>query len=310
MSDISRRSFFKVSGATLGATAIGGGLLGLTSCSSGDQKPDETSNAPADQKNDIKVKLAYCSPTGTTVNAGILLAKAISDDVELIDQTSYASREKTIEFDSDDLVIVIGPTYGGQNPVVDNLWTNLKGNDTPCIVASCFGNRACEMGLTLSQDIVKNNGFNVIGGIKIVTDHVFGGMLGRGRPDYKDQEQIEEFAELIKEKITSGSPAPVTIEGKPDATVFQNYAPVGAIFPAWEKKVYVEENCIHCGTCAAECTAGAIDAETLEINDDICLHCQRCTMVCAYRGRHFELDRSFEYEKDYYWPRKDGEFFV
>ena len=264
----------------MGATAIGGGLLGLTACSTGGQAAIGETVEPTAAENSIKVKLAYCSPTGTSVNAALLLAKAISDDVELIDQTSYASRGKEIEFDQDDLVVLVAPTYGGQIPAVDNLWTNLKGNDTPCIVASCFGNRACEMGLVNTQDIVKNNGFKVIGGIKLITQHTTGGMLGRGRPDIKDQEEIAAFAEKIQAKLASGSIEAITIEGEPDSAVFQKY-PIGTIFLSSAQKVYVEENCAHCGTCAAECTAGAIDSKTLEINEDVCVHCQRCTSVRA-----------------------------
>lgn len=317
MSNISRRSFLKASGVTIGASAIGGGLLSLSSCSpdSNTSQVSEAQTVDENQvmtkaKNDIKVKLCYCSPTGTTRNASLLLAQAISDDVEIIDQTSYVSREKEIEFDADDLVIMSAPTYAGQIPIIDNLWTNLKGNDTPCIAVSCFGNRACENGLVDTKDIVSKNGFNVIGGIKIVTDHALGAFLGRGRPDIDDQKIIKTFAEGIQEKIASGTLETVEFVGDPDSYFYDKYdSDYGKRFKSSAILVYDEEKCVKCGTCAAECTGGAIDPTTLAIDTELCADCQRCTYVCPYSARHFDMDRSFEYKnvRSDYWPRKEIE---
>lgn len=62
------------------------------------------------------------------------------------------------------------------------------------------------MGVQEIADIATSNGFNVIGGIAMVTQHTSGGVIGRGRPDVDDQKVIKEFAETIREKIASGNP--------------------------------------------------------------------------------------------------------
>ena len=305
MADVSRRAFLKTSGAVLGLSATGAGVLGLAGCAAASKDaPSEGVGSDAGKAGEesLKVKLCACSPTGNTFAAGLVLANYLSDDVEVIDQTSYQSRMKKIDFEPTDLVIMIGSTIAGRTVEVDNLFTNLKGSDTPCIAAACFGNRKAEMTASLIADTAKANGFNVIGGIEIVTDHTLGRFLGHGRPDSDDRAAIQEFADSIKEKIASGSLEPVTIVG--DESCYENYNPKGTIYRSTTTKEYYPDNCIKCGTCAQECTAGAIDATTLEIDEDVCVHCQRCTYVCRHQGRYFFPASEFE-QGEHYWSRKD-----
>lgn len=317
MSNISRRSFLKASGATIGVSAVGAGLMGLAGCSPNAESVDKNAAEMQDQgqEQNIKVKLVACSPTGTTLAAGLLLAEKISNDVEVIDQTSFASRQKTIEFDPEDLAILIGPTIVGRLPQVDDIFTNLVGNGASCIAAACFGNRGCELGVPQISEIATEDGFNVIGGIAMVTDHTLGGVLGRGRPDIEDRKVIESFAADIKDKFTSNTLDAITIEVDEKVyedpyfeKIFEAYPP-GVLFPSTAEKVYNEENCVKCGTCAAECTAGCIDPDTLEIDNEVCVSCQRCTSVCAYRARYFMKDRTFE-NGEFYWSRKDLQVYV
>lgn len=285
-----RRGFLKATGAAMGAAVATGGLVGLSTASA-----DEA-------EGQLKVKLLVCSPTGGTMNAGMILAEALSDDVEVIEQTSFASRQDAIEFGSDDLVIMISPTIAGRLPMAEGLFENLKGNGTPCIAAACFGNRDCEMTNALIAEKAEANGFTVIGGIAMVTDHVLGRFLGHGRPDMEDREAICSFANTIREKLAAGNLEPVEIVG--DESCYENYNPKGTIYRSTTVKEHYPENCIACGVCAQECTAGAIDPQTLEIDEDACVHCQRCTYVCRNQGRYFFPASEFE-QGDHYWSHKD-----
>lgn len=301
MTDYSRRSFLKSSGIALGMSALGG--LALTGCTPQTGADEGAALADTgDETAPLKVKLCATSPTGNGLSAGLVLAGYLSDDVEVIDRTSYLSREETHEFGPDDLVIVLTPTIAGRTPEVDNLFANLKGNDTPCIAVACFGNRCAEMTCAIIAENMTANGFNVIGGIEIVTDHVLGRFLGHGRPDDRDRAAMSKFAEDIKEKLSAGEIAPVEIVG--DESCYENYNPKGTIYKSTTVKEYYADNCTKCGTCARECTAAAINAETLEIDEDVCVHCQRCTYVCPNRGRYFFPASEFE-QGDHYWSRKD-----
>lgn len=289
-----RRGFLRATGTVMGAAVATGGLVGLSA-------------AGADEAERAKVKLVVCSPTGGTMNAGMILAEALSDDVEVIDQTSFASRQGTIEFEPDDLVVMISPTIAGRLPMAEGLFDNLKGNGAPCIAASCFGNRDCEMTNALIAEKATANGFTVIGGIAMVTDHVLGRFLGHGRPDMEDREAIRSFAGAIREKLAAGDLEPVEIVG--DESCYENYNPKGTIYKSTTVKEHYPENCIACGVCAQECTAGAIDPQTLEIDEDACIHCQRCTYVCRNQGRYFFPASEFE-QGDHYWSRKDIKIYL
>ena len=293
-----RREFVK----GIGLSSAAGAALGSSAMATA-AFADGIDGAATDAEGQpLKVKLVVCSPTGGTLNAGLILAHSLSDDVEVIDQTSYVSRQQELSFGSDDLVIMICSTIAGRMPMAKGLFTNLKGDNTPCIAAATFGNRDCEMTNALIAEIAASEGFNVIGGIAIVTDHVLGRFLGHGRPDLDDLAVIQDFADSIKEKIANGNLEPITIEGDPSC--YENYNPEGTIYQSTTAKVYYPENCEQCGTCAQECTAGAIDPQTLEIDESICIHCQRCTYVCRHRGRYFFPESEFE-QGDHYWSHKD-----
>lgn len=293
-----RRTFLRSVGAAAGATVAAGGLLSLAQSQA---QADEV--APAAPK----VKLVVCSPTGNTMNAGLILAHDISDDVEVIDQTSYVSRQQDFEFGPDELVIIMAPTIAGRLPMAQGLFTNLKGSNTPCIAAACFGNRDCEMTTALIAEQAAASGFVVVGGIAIVTDHVLGRFLGHGRPDVDDRAVILDFATTVREKVAAGDLTPVEIVG--DESCYENYNPKGTIYQSTTVKEYYPDNCIRCGVCAQECTAGAIDPETLEIDESICVHCQRCTWVCRNQGRYFFPASEFE-QGDHYWPHKDLKIYL
>ena len=132
--EISRRNFIK---GTAALTA-GAALMGLAGCA------EENTPAPQEAPKSKHVKVAVFSPTEGTKNAAAMLAAKFSDDVEFADLTNAASRTEEVTFAAEDLAIVAAPSYGGQIPMIEGLFTNLKGDNTPCVVVCAFGNRAAE----------------------------------------------------------------------------------------------------------------------------------------------------------------------
>lgn len=221
--------------------------------------------------------------------AAARVADALSADVELIDQTSLPSREEEIAFGSDEIAIMAAPAYGGNIPMVPNMFTNLKGDQTPCVLVAAFGNREAENNWAQMNKIATENGFVVVGAIKIVTPHIQAATVGLNRPNMADIAVIQEFADQVLAKLDAGDLTPIEVEGEPEVTVKST---------SEAEQLRDEELCTNCGTCALNCAAGAIDPATLEIDHDVCIFCQHCVFVCPECARSYKLD----------WDKRDGEY--
>ena len=278
MEQLSRRAFLKTSGAGIGA-AVGGTLLASAAIA----------EEPSAEAAPRKVRAAVFSASGGTAIAAMRVADALSSDVEIIDQTPLSSRDEEIAFASDEICIMAAPAYGGNIPLVPNMFTNLKGDQTPCVLVAAFGNREAENNWAQMNKIATENGFVVVGAIKVITPHIQAATVGLNRPNLDDLAVIEEFAGKVLAKLDAGELEPIEVEGNPENTEKSS---------SEAEQLRDDELCTHCGTCVINCPAGAIDAETLEINHDVCIFCQHCVFVCPECARTYKLD----------WDKRDGEY--
>ena len=101
-----------------------------------------------------RIVAAYFSPTGNTETIAKAMAKAASKEtnlpVEYIDFTPPQAREKTYEFEKDDLLIIGLPVYAGRlpNKILPFVQENLRGHDTVSVAFVCYGNRSFDDGLS------------------------------------------------------------------------------------------------------------------------------------------------------------------
>ena len=72
----------------------------------------------------------------------------------VIDITDPEERALHRTFDSDDLIVIAAPVYGGRLPTED-FPGNIKGNNTPAIIAVTYGMRAYEDALLELYDILR-----------------------------------------------------------------------------------------------------------------------------------------------------------
>lgn len=267
--EMTRRDFVKGTAALTAAVA----LAGLSACAAEETPKQE-------EKQPLHVKAAFFSPTEGTRNAVGMLAAKISTDVEYIDLTTVQARNNEVTFTENELAIVAAPSYGGQIPMIEGLFSNLKGENTPCVVVCSFGNRAAENVYAQIANQVSQQGFVVVGAIGLVTPHVFSEKAGHSRPNIEDNQKMQEFANQLMEKLNGGAYTAITLEGTTEVD--------------WEKKLsvaqkeYREENCTRCMECVKNCPVSAINEETMEIDESICLSCQRCTFVCQFNGRSYD----------------------
>ena len=170
-----------------------------------------------------RIVAAYFSPTGNTEAIAKAIAKAAAQEtnlpVEFIDFTRPQAREKTYEFEKDDLLIIGLPVYAGRlpNKILPFVQENLRGNDTVSVAFVCYGNRSFDDGLSELVYEQERTGFRPAGAAAFATQHAFATALAHGRPNEADLEEAKQFALDLMERVksigTAAGIAPLQVDG-------------------------------------------------------------------------------------------------
>ena len=215
------------------------------------------------------------SPTGGTER----VAKAITQNwpqTSTIDLSAPDTKYTDICFDSDSLVVIAMPSFGGIAPqlALDRL-AMIKGNKAKCAIVAVYGNRAYEDTLVQMEDYAQNAGFQVIAAISAVAEHSIIHEYAAGRPNLNDCKELTKFGNQILEKAISNQLSKPSIPGNRP----YKKAGIGMIPGA-------DSSCISCGLCAEKCPAGAIPADTPKSTDKSkCISCMRCVSICPVHAR-------------------------
>ena len=138
-----------------------------------------------------------------------------------------------------------------------------------------YGNRAYEDTLLELQDTAAEAGFAVIAAIAAVAEHSIAHQFATGRPDAQDQQQLETFAQSIKEKLASGELSMPHVPGnRPYKTSSVSMVPKAT------------KACVSCGLCAQKCPVQAIDRlHPQNVDKKACISCMRCVAICPHHAR-------------------------
>lgn len=234
------------------------------------------------------VQQLYFSATGTTQKVVREIGRHFSQGASLRD----IIREPldTPETVGGDTLIVIGvPVYSGRIPALcAEMLGNLKGTNTPAIAVVVYGNRDYDDALLELTELLKSNGFLVIGAGAFVAQHSIFPRVAEARPDQSDLLQIAEFAHQCSVKLEqmTGAKKPVQVKGN---SPYKKAAPV-PLKPSVNTSL-----CNDCGTCARVCPTGAISKKNPPAkNKDLCISCAACIAACpqkahAFRGVSYKL---------------------
>lgn len=101
------------------------------------------------------VTVAYFSPTEGTRKAAELLAMGLTQNPRYLDLTRRKFRKQIRRFQEQELLVAAAPVYGGQLPrLEEGLFTNLRGNHTPCVLMAAYGNRHYDDTLAQMKEIL------------------------------------------------------------------------------------------------------------------------------------------------------------
>ena len=234
----------------------------------------------------------YFSPTGTTKKIVDAVIKGMKlDKVEFINLTIPKVREKAIIETNSDIVLIGVPVYEDRVPkILLKFLSNLKGNNKPVVLVCVYGN--ITDGITLNElfNIAEGNGFRVIGAGAFIGEHSFSTEevpVAMGRPDYEDLSEAERFGEKILEKLNSINEITSMHLKIPEGKV-EFMAKVVAKNSArmfTEQPVVNRDVCTDCGACVYLCPMGAINQDSLEIDEDECIRCFSCVKKCPKKAR-------------------------
>ena len=247
---------------------------------------------------------AYFSPTEGTKKAVELLAQCLTQNPEYLDLTRRKLRREKKVFSAQELLIAAAPVYGGQLPELeDKLFSNLRGNHTPCVLMAAYGNRHYDDTLSQMKKILEERGFVCIGAIAPIIPHIYSDKLGAGRPNEQDEVIFKKFAVMIKKRIEEGEKqgfVSVQVPGNPMPDK-KEMKPVS--------KVFDKERCTGCQVCVQKCPVYAISKETLEIDEKKCISCMRCALLCKKGARTYDASKVKEHLEEKFLTPREVEFF-
>ena len=219
------------------------------------------------------------SPTGGTEKVAEIITKAWGMPVNKIDVSNPETEYSSLSLEKENLAMIAVPSYGGRIPslAVQRI-SNIQGNQTPCVIVCVYGNRAYEDTLVELKDVAEKSGFKVIAAIAAIAEHSIMHQYAAGRPDVKDEDELNGFAKQILDKLHSNATGFSTLQ-VPGNRPYKKAGGAGLVPKA-------NKNCTGCGLCAEQCPAKAIHKENLKVTDRRkCISCMRCVVKCPQSAR-------------------------
>ena len=221
----------------------------------------------------------YYSPTGGTKKVSDILSRSISEGFERID---LIKKDRCrLCFEKDDICVISVPAFGGRVPqdACEKIKT-IEADGARAVLVAVFGNRAIDDTLIELYDLAISVGFTVVAGIEAVAEHSLVRMYGSGRPNADDEAELESFAKQILKKLEGEGTAPEIPGNRPYKE-----------FKASSMSLVVDDSCINCKKCAAECPVDAIPKDNVRTVDaDRCFSCMHCLSICPAKARHNSPD--------------------
>ena len=231
----------------------------------------------------LSSKSVYFSPTGTTKKIICAIAQGLEiEQSKGVDLTLKQNNEEPIVFSKDEILIIGVPIYYGRVPklVLDRI-SGLRGDNTPAIIVTVYGNAKVDDALSELKNVIESASFNVIAAATFIGEHSFSTTekpIAINRPDKSDLEKATDFGKQIQVKLNNDV---INMLAMDDKTPYNDVTPIDLGVPEVD-----ETKCHNCKTCYSVCPTGAINVELgVKESDSSCILCCACIKSCPENAR-------------------------
>ena len=258
----------------------------------------------------MAIQAFYFSPTHTTeqitLHISDKMAEILSLKVEKNSLTKPAERAKDYALTNSDILVLGLPVYGGRIPLLlEQTLKGMKGENTPAVLVTVYGNRDFDDALLEMKDLLSANGFKVVAAGAFIGEHSFSKKLAADRPDGQDMEIATDFAQRCAKKLIEKDFGKLIVKGHHPYKERNPNAPVAP---------KTKDSCNRCMICYNACPTQAISSEDPKIADqDKCIKCCACVKSCPLGAKYFDAEmmlKSTAWLETNFMDRKEPEFFL
>lgn len=221
-----------------------------------------------------KVATVAFSPCGSTERVARLLVDKLPVKAANYNLTLPQDRQKELAFDSETLVFICFPVYAGLPKIAKEVFSCLRGADTPCVYVAVRGDTEPGGFFWDMNDLASAAGLKPAAAVAAVAEHTLMPTVSHGRPNKEDVEILAEYGLKAFKQAEEGK------------TLYKMPGERGEVPDLIFYPITDADACIHCGQCVENCPVGAIPEDnTVTQDNSICICCSECAHVCPVEAR-------------------------